>query len=212
MRGDTIASLADEIRHCRLCEAQGLIPEARPIFQLPETARIGLFSQAPGNLAHQKGKPFYDPSGVRLRDWMGVTEDEFYTSGRIAIIPMAFCFPGYDGKSPTGKGGDLPPPKLCAETWRKRVMAQIEEQLRLVLLVGGYSQKWHLGDKMGRTLTETVGKWRSHIADARKAGRPVYLPLPHPSWRNNGWLKKNLWFEAEVVPFIRSEIREAFAD
>ena len=205
----SLKKLRTDLAGCRHCEEAGLIPEARPVFQLPDKARIGLFSQAPGNLAHIKGKPFYDPSGVRLREWMGVDEAEFYDSGRIAIAPMAFCFPGYDGKSPTGKGGDLPPPKVCADIWRARVMKEIEAKLSLVLLVGGYSQKWHLGEKMGRTLTDTVGRWRDFVTEAEHKGGPVYLPVPHPSWRNNAWLRKNPWFEGEIVPFMQARIADA---
>ena len=148
-----------------------------------------------------------DPSGVRLRAWMGVGEAEFYESGRLAIAPMAFCFPGYDGKSPTGKGGDLPPPRVCAAIWRERVMAQLAG-LRLILLVGSYAQAWHLGARRGRTLTETVGGWRDRLAEA-EAGGPLILPLPHPSWRNNAWLGKNPWFEADVVPLLRERVRAA---
>lgn len=198
-----------ELSACRHCEREGLIPEARPIFQLPGTATIGLFSQAPGNLAHQGGRPFMDPSGVRLRDWMGIDEAAFYESGRLAIVPMAFCFPGYDGKSPTGKGGDLPPPKVCADIWRERVLAHLP-RLRLVLLVGGYSQAWHLGGAKGRTLTETVGHWRDRVAEAETSGQLV-LPIPHPSWRNNAWLAKNPWFEAEVLPLLLNRVAAAMA-
>lgn len=208
----SLSTLRKDLAGCRHCEDVGLIPQARPIFQLPSKARIGLFSQAPGNLAHIKGKPFYDPSGVRLREWMGVTEEEFYDSGRIAIAPMAFCFPGYDGKSPTGKGGDLPPPKVCAEIWRARIMKEIESQLKLVLLVGAHAQKWHLGERMGRSLTETVKMARDRIVNGEAAmDSPIYLPLPHPSWRNNAWLRKNTWFEEDVVPFMQDIIRREIA-
>lgn len=148
-----------------------------------------------------------DPSGVRLRAWMGVTEAEFYESGRLAIAPMAFCFPGYDGKGPTGKGGDRPPPRVCAATWRARVMAQLTG-LELVLLVGSYAQAWHLGSAKGRTLTETVSAWRERLAEAERGG-PLVLPLPHPSWRNNAWLKRHPWFEADVLPLLRSRVRAA---
>ena len=148
-----------------------------------------------------------DPSGVRLRAWMGLDEAAFYESGRLAIAPMAFCFPGYDGKSPTGKGGDLPPPKVCAAIWRARVMAQLTG-LRLVLLVGSHAQAWHLGARRGGTLTETVGAWRDRMAEA-EAGGPLVLPLPHPSWRNNAWLARNPWFEAEVVPLLRARVAGA---
>lgn len=205
----TLEKLRTELSACRYCEEQGIIPEARPVFQLPDSARIGLFSQAPGNLAHREGRPFMDPSGVRLRQWMGVSEEEFYTSGRIAIAPMAFCFPGYDGKSPTGKGGDLPPPKVCAERWRERVMAEIEGRLKLVLLVGAYAQRWHLGNQMGRTLTETVRMARDRITEGQvvTTDAPVFLPLPHPSWRNNAWLRRNTWFEEDIVPYMQAIIR-----
>ena len=208
----TLAGLKKQISACTLCQDEGVIPEARPVFQLPKTARIGLFGQAPGNLVHQTGKPFTDPSGVRLRQWMGVSDEEFYDSGKLAIVPMAFCFPGYDGKSKSGKGGDLPPPPLCAQTWRGQVMAAIEDQLSLVLLVGQYAQKWHLGDRMDKTLTQTVQNWQAHVDYAKKAGKPVYLPMPHPSWRNSGWLKKNPWFEAETVPWMQRKIRTMFGE
>ena len=148
-----------------------------------------------------------DPSGVRLRAWMGVSEEEFYESGRLAIAPMAFCFPGYDGKSATGKGGDLPPPRVCAAIWRERVMAQLTG-LRLVLLVGSYAHAWHLGPARGRTLAETVGAWRERTAEA-EAGAPLTLALPHPSWRNNAWLARHPWFETEVVPLLRERVRAA---
>ena len=151
-----------------------------------------------------------DPSGVRLRRWMGVDEAEFYESGRVAIAPMAFCFPGYDGKSATGKGGDLPPPKVCAAIWRDRVMAHVLPGLEVMVLVGGYSQAWHLGAARGRTLTETVGAWRDRVSDA-EAGGPLVLPLPHPSWRNNAWLKANPWFEDELVPVLQRSVRRALS-
>jgi uracil-DNA glycosylase len=207
-----LEKLKRDITACTLCKDKGIIPEARPVFQLPSTARIGLFGQAPGNLVHQTGKPFNDPSGKRLRQWMGVSEEEFYDSGKLAIVPMAFCFPGYDGKGKNGKGGDLPPPPLCAGTWREKVMAQIESQLGLVLLVGQYAQKWHLGEAMQPTLTATVQQWETFVQDAEAAGRPVYLPMPHPSWRNTSWLKKNPWFEAETVPWMQKKIRSLIND
>ncbi|WP_233061176.1 uracil-DNA glycosylase family protein [Parvularcula mediterranea] len=195
---------------CRHCEREGLIPEARPIFQLPEGARIGIFSQAPGNLAHQGGKPFLDPSGVRLRQWLGVDEAQFYDSGRFAIAPMAFCFPGYDGTGKTGKGGDLPPPKVCAEIWRKRVLGLLEGTLEVALLVGSYSQDWHLGKAKRKTLTETVRAWRDYPREPA-TGAKLYV-LPHPSWRNTAWLRKNPWFEEDIVPEIQADIQKALRD
>lgn len=184
-----------------------MIPEARPVLQVPPGSRVGIFSQAPGNLAHQAGKPFADPSGDRLRDWLGVSPAEFYDSGIFAIIPMAFCFPGYDGTGRTGKGGDRPPPKLCAETWRVRMMEAVLRDLKLVLLVGAYAQNWHAPEEKGLKLTDRVGGWRNAISRAEHENGPVRLPLPHPSWRNSGWLKKNPWFEAETVPWIRAAVR-----
>jgi len=189
---ESLAALGRELSACRHC-AEHLAHGPRPIFQFAEEARIGVFSQAPGNLAHQGGRPFMDPSGARLREWMGVSEDEFYGSGRIAIAPMAFCFPGYDKA-----GGDLPPRKECAPLWRERVMAALPG-LDLVLLVGAYAQRWHLGTGAAKTLTETVRRWREF--------GPRYVPTPHPSWRNNGWIKKNPWFEAELVPHVRERVR-----
>ncbi|MEM1380942.1 MAG: uracil-DNA glycosylase family protein [Pseudomonadota bacterium] len=177
------------------------------MFQLPPGARIGIFSQAPGNLAHQGGRPFLDPSGVRLRKWLGVDEGAFYESGRFAIVPMAFCFPGYDGSGKTGKGGDLPPPKVCAQLWREKVLAHYAERLDLALLIGGYSQAWHLGKQRRKTLTETVRAWRDLHRDPA-TGAKLYV-LPHPSWRNTAWLKKNPWFEAEVLPPLQNDVRRA---
>ncbi len=202
------AALKASLSACRHCEREGIIPEARPIFQWPEHPTIGLFSQAPGNLAHQGGKPFLDPSGVRLRQWLDMTEAEFYDSGKLAILPMAFCFPGYDGTGPTGRGGDLPPPKVCAARWREAVMAEVLPKLRVILLVGQYAQRWHLGPLQKKTLTATVADWAERFAEAEKTGR-LMLPLPHPSWRNTGWLKKNPWFEDEVVPRLQHAIRAA---
>ncbi|MGV6802400.1 MAG: uracil-DNA glycosylase family protein [bacterium] len=202
-----LAELHTKIKSCGLCQDQGLIPEARPILQLPDMARIGLYGQAPGNLAHQSGRPFDDPSGVRLRQWLGLSDEEFFESGVLAILPMAFCFPGYNGTGSTGKGGDLPPPKLCAQTWRARLLAKMQTQLKLVLLVGAHAQKWHLAGDMKKTITENVQNWRILMAKSQKVPGPTLLPLPHPSWRNSGWLKKNPWFEKELVPVMQKTIR-----
>jgi uracil-DNA glycosylase len=152
-----------------------------------------LASQAPGARAHASGLPFDDPSGERLRAWMGVDRETFYDAGRIAIVPMAFCFPGYDAN-----GADLPPPPDCARLWRAPMLAAFPE-IRLTLVIGQYAQAWHLGRARRRSLTETVRDWRAHLA----AG---VLPLPHPSWRNTAWLKRNPWFEAEVLPCLRAEV------
>ncbi len=166
-----------------------------PIIRATTTARILVAGQAPGNLADKLSKPFADPSGDRLRTWMGVSDEEFYDESRIAIAPMGFCFPGYDAK-----GGDLPPMKVCAPTWRPGLMERLP-QVDLVLAIGGYAQSWHLGAARKRTLTETVMHWRTYLENHG------VLPTPHPSWRNNGWLKKNSWFEGEVLPVLRDMVR-----
>jgi uracil-DNA glycosylase len=141
---------------------------------------------------HEANTPFWDASGKRLRDWLGVDEDTFYDRDRVAILPMAFCFPGYDAG-----GSDLPPPRVCAETWRARAMAALPD-IRLTLLIGGYAQSWHLGGR--ESVTARVAAWRDHAPDI--------IPLPHPSWRNTAWLKRNPWFEAELLPVLRARVRE----
>lgn len=147
---------------------------------------------------HQSGIPFTDASGDRLRAWLGVTSDEFYDTRRVAIIPMGYCFPGQDAK-----GADLPPRPECAPLWRERVLGAVP-QIDLMLLVGQYAQRWHLRDERPASLTEIVGAWRDCLSQTR---RPRLLPLPHPSWRNNGWLKANPWFEAELLPVLKREVR-----
>ncbi len=189
---DPLDFLLRDIRACRLC-ADFLPHEPRPIVQASATARIGIFGQAPGARVHKSGRPFTDPSGDRLRQWMNVSEEEFYDEARIAIIPMGFCFPGNDEK-----GGDKPPRKECANAWRDQLMAALPA-LETCILVGGYAQNWHLGDHASKTLTETVSRWREFA--------PRFFPTPHPSWRNNGWLRKNPWFEAELAPLMRRRIR-----
>ena len=146
--------------------------------------------------AHRHGKPFMDPSGVRLRSWLGLGEADFYDARRVAIVPMGSCFPGLDAK-----GGDLPPRRECAERWRAALFAGLPD-LELILVIGQYAQGWHLGRLEGG-LTGTVMRWREILAAPR---RPRVLPLPHPSWRNNGWLKKHPWFEAELLPVLKREV------
>jgi uracil-DNA glycosylase len=155
-------------------------------------------SQAPGTRVHASGIPFTDPSGERLRAWMGVTPQEFYDETRLAIIPMGFCFPGQDAK-----GGDLPPRAECAKHWHGTLFEALP-QLELVLAVGSYAQRWHLGTETGDSLQETMVAWRKHL---RRKRHPRLLPLPHPSWRNNAWLKRNPWFEVELLPVLRREVR-----
>ena len=196
-----LETLVAEIRACRTCaeapDGKPLPHEPRPVLRVSGTARLCVCGQAPGTRVHASGMPFADPSGARLRDWMGVTKDEFYDTARIAIAPMGFCFPGLDAH-----GGDLPPRKECAPLWRERLFAALP-QFELILAIGQYAQKWHLGRRRAKTMTETVRNWRAFAEDS---DQPC-LPLPHPSWRNTGWLKKNPWFEAEVVPYLRGEVR-----
>lgn len=170
------------------------LPHApRPVLQASRTVRLAIFGQAPGTRVHASGRPFTDPSGDRLRDWLGIGEEVFYDETRVAIIPMGFCFPGLDAK-----GGDLPPRRECATLWRARLLAALPN-LETVVLVGQYAQKWHLGERALNTLTETVAAWREFA--------PQFFPTPHPSWRNNVWLKKNPWFEAELLPALKKRVR-----
>lgn len=189
--------LTADIRACRICLERPLkapLPhEPRPVLRVSRTARLCIVGQAPGTRVHASGTPFTDPSGDRLRDWMGVTPDEFYDVSRIAIVPMGFCFPGLDAK-----GGDLPPRRECAEAWREPLF-KLLPQVELTLLVGQYAQAWHLGAARKQSLTETVAAWRDY--------RPRFIPLPHPSWRNNAWIKKHPWFEKELLPVLKSEVR-----
>ncbi len=200
--GRTLDALLNDIRACRVCRdtARGapLPHEPRPVLRVSTTARLCVCSQAPGTRVHASGMPFTDPSGDRLRSWMGVSPEEFYDVSRIAIVPMGFCFPGLNDK-----GGDLPPRPECAPTWQSEVFAALP-QFELVLLVGHYAQRWHLGSRVKPSLTETVANWRDY---ATGAGGTRYLPMPHPSWRNNGWLRHHPWYEADVLPFLRKEVR-----
>jgi uracil-DNA glycosylase len=192
--------LVCQIRACRVCvEAPRGVPlphEPRPVLRVSSTARLAVVGQAPGTRVHASGVPFSDPSGDRLRDWMGVTGEEFYDVRRVAIIPMGFCYPGQDSH-----GGDLPPRAECAPLWHERLFAQLP-QIELMLLIGGYAQRWHLDRAQG--VTATVEDWRAVLQRRRQ---PRFLPLPHPSWRNNAWLKAHPWFEAELVPRLRREVR-----
>jgi uracil-DNA glycosylase len=189
------ADLAVRIGACRICAdrfaATATAHAPRPVTWFAPTARLLIAGQAPGARVHASGRPFTDPSGDRLRDWTGLSMTEFYDLDRVAIVPMAFCFPGYDAK-----GADLPPPPVCAREWRGRVMASLPA-IRLVLAVGGAAQRWHIGPG---DVTARVTDWRIHAA------RGIW-PLPHPSWRNTGWLKRNPWFAAELLPDLRAAIR-----
>lgn len=197
-----VEGLARRISQCRVCIESPLglpLPHApRPVFRLSATARLCVCSQAPGVRVHVSGKPFTDPSGDRLRVWLGTTSEEFYDQRRIAFVPMGFCFPGH-----AADGADLPPRKECARTWHHEIFASMP-QLELILLVGSHAQHWHMPESRSAGMARTVEDWPRVLA-ART--RPRFLPLPHPSWRNNAWLARNPWFEADLLPALRHEVR-----
>jgi uracil-DNA glycosylase len=200
---ESLARLSAKIKVCRICletpQGRPLPHEPRPVFQVSSTARLLIVGQAPGTRVHASGRPFTDPSGVRLRQWLGIDETLFYDERQVAIVPMGFCFPGQDEK-----GADLPPRPECAPAWRARLLSHLQA-IRLIICLGRPAQHWHLGELAGADLTETVGNWRRGLAL-----HPKVLPLPHPSWRNNAWLKKNPWFAEELLPVLREEIRSLF--
>jgi len=185
-----MASLLREVRACTLCAAH-LPLGPRPVLRASTTARLLIVGQAPGTRVHATGIPWNDPSGDRLRQWLGIDREAFYDESRIAIVPMGFCYPG------KGTSGDLPPRPECAPTWHARVLAHMPA-IALTLLVGRYAQERYLGADNGATLTDTV---RAHARHA-----PRFLPLPHPSPRNIGWFQRNPWFEAEVLPALRRRV------
>lgn len=188
--------LLAEVRACRHCA--GKLPlEPRPVLRAGEGARLLIVGQAPGTRVHETGIPWNDPSGDRLREWLRVDRQQFYDEERVAIIPMGYCYPG------RGKTGDLPPRRECAELWLPRLLEHLPK-LELTLLVGQYAQAHYLGERRKETLTETVRAWREYL--------PSYIPLPHPSPRNNIWLAKNAWFEEEVVPAMRRKCRRLMVD
>lgn len=191
-----IDRLAAEIAACRICRDAAVKPlphEPRPVAVLSASARILIAGQAPGLRVQETGIPFNDASGDRLRQWLAVDREQFYDPAKFAILPMGFCFPGYDAH-----GSDLPPRKECAPQWRASALA-LMPQVKLTLVVGSYAQNWHLGSGAAKSMTDTVRNWRTHL----DAGM---LPLPHPSWRNTGWLKRNPWFEAELLPELRTQV------
>ena len=182
--------LIDEVKNCTICAAK--LPFApRPVFQIDPNAKILIVGQAPGIRVQETGVPFNDPSGDRLRAWMGIDRDVFFNAQKIAILPMGFCYPG------TGKSGDLPPRPECAQHWREKLLAEIVN-VELTLIIGQYAQDWHLGKLQKENLTETVRAWKEYW--------PKILVLPHPSPRNNIWLKKNPWFEKNVIPQFQKKI------
>lgn len=187
---DNLQSLLTDIRQCRECEAH--LPHGpRPILAASIESRILIIGQAPGSRVHESGVAWDDPSGVRLRDWMGISSADFYDESKIAIVPMGFCYPG------TGRSGDLPPRKECSKLWHERLLQHLTN-VKLTLVVGRYAHAYRLGDNLKSTLTETVKSWKDYT--------PANLPLPHPSPRNNRWLKNNPWFLKDVVPYLRRRV------
>jgi len=187
-----LEALLDEVRRCRICE--DVLPLGpRPVVRGRASARLLIVGQAPGTKVHETGIPWNDPSGDRLREWMQVDRETFYDEARIAIIPMGYCYPGRNAR-----GGDLPPRKECAQHWLPRLLQHLP-RIELTLLAGSYAQAHYLGARRGKTLTETVRAWRDYL--------PQYLPLLHPSFRNNRWLQQNPWFEKEVLPVLRQEVQ-----
>lgn len=190
------SAILTQIRACTVC-AEHLPLGPRPIVRASPSARLAIIGQAPGTRVHESGVPWDDRSGDRLRDWTSLNKSTFYDEARIAIVPMGFCYPGRDAN-----GGDSPPRPECAPLWHAQVLDRMQE-IHLTLLVGSYAQKRYLGPQRKKTMTETVANWREYL--------PHYFPLPHPSWRNTGWLKRNPWFEAELVPDLRQKIMSLVA-
>jgi uracil-DNA glycosylase len=188
-------SLLGEVRACAIC-APDLPHGTRPVVQLHPKARLLIAGQAPGRKVHESGTPFDDASGERLREWMGVTRDVFYDPKRVAILPMGFCYPG------TGKSGDLPPRPECAPAWREALLHRLRN-LDVTLVIGQYAQAYHLNLKKKTSLTENVRNWREYW--------PSKVPLPHPSPRNNIWLRKNPWFETDLLPELRGRIADVLS-
>lgn len=183
--------LVTSAKNCRICEKH-LPLGPKPVFQIHRNAQVLLIGQAPGKLVHESGVPWRDKSGDRLREWLGVDEKTFYDSGRIAIMPMGFCYPG------TGKTGDLPPRPECAPEWHGQFLSAMPN-IKLTLLLGQYAQNHYLGNRRKENLTQTVRAWREYLPD--------FIPLPHPSPLNNRWMAKNRWFEAEVLGFLTNELK-----
>lgn len=190
---NNLNDLLVEIKDCNLCEDH-LPLGPRPVLQANSKAKILIAGQAPGRKVHETGTPFNDPSGERLRDWMGIDRDIFYDGSKIAIIPMGLCYPG------SGKSGDLPPRPECAETWREKLLSNLPE-IELTLLVGKYAQNYHLGALQKKNLTQTVISWKEYW-------KIKLLPLPHPSPRNNMWLRRNPWFEKDVLPTLKFQVQQ----
>ncbi|VAW13971.1 Hypothetical protein VC0266 (sugar utilization related?) [hydrothermal vent metagenome] len=202
--GTAFDQLAARARACRVCRdhpaGRPLPHHPRPVLSGSAGALILIAGQAPGTRVHASGIPFTDPSGKRLRNWMGIDEATFYNEALVAIVPMALCFPGLDVK-----GGDLPPRRECAPLWRADIVAALEN-IELVVAVGMYALKWHLGADCGKTLADTLARWRDHVART-----PPLIALPHPSWRNTGWLKRHPYVETEVIVALRARVSSVLA-
>ncbi len=202
---EKLATVMQKARACRICRDEpahlpALPHEPRPVFQLSARARILLAGQAPGARVHASGRPFTDPSGDRLRSWLGVDEEVFYNADKLAIVPMGFCFPGYDAK-----GSDLPPRRECKQTWHDDLFAS-RASFDLILVIGRYARDYHLPEKKRENLTVTIQAQSDNLEQTRQAPTIV---LPHPSWRNTAWLKRNPWFETDLVPIIQTRIASA---
>ena len=191
MHQESFSKLVNKVHKCTLC-IESLPMGARPVLQVSQIAKILIAGQAPGIRVHKSGIPFDDPSGERLRRWMGISDEIFYDANKIAILPMGFCYPG------KGKSGDLAPRPECAEKWRQQLLDAMP-QIELILVIGMYAQKWHMPELKKQTLTQTVKNWKDYW--------PKLIPLPHPSPRNNIWLKKNHWFEKDVISKLQSQIQ-----
>jgi uracil-DNA glycosylase len=187
----SLSRVSAEARACTLCE-KALPYQPRPVFLVGRRARLFIVGQAPGRRVHETGIPWNDPSGDVLRDWLGLERARFYDTSRIAIVPVGLCYPG------TVDGVDLPPCRDCAPAWQPRFRAALPE-VRLTLLVGSYAQAYYLGKARKASVGETVRAWRGYL--------PEFFVLPHPSWRNKLWLKKNPWFAAEVIPALRRRVK-----
>jgi uracil-DNA glycosylase len=185
----SLRQVSAEAAACRLC-ARDLEP--RPVFRAGAAARLLVVGQAPGRRVHESGIPWNDASGDVLREWLDMARDEFYDASRIAIVPMGLCYPG------TVDGADLPPPPRCARLWQPRFRAALP-RVRLTLLIGAYAQRYYLAERS--TLTDTVRGFRRHL--------PAFFPLPHPSWRNKAWIRKNPWFAKDVIPELRRRVNAA---
>lgn len=190
MKKETLSILLPQVRACRLCAAH-LPHEPRPVLQASATAKLLIVGQAPGRKVHDTGIPWNDASGDRLREWLRMPRELFYDASQVAIVPTAFCYPG------KGRSGDLPPRPECAPAWHPRLLAAMPD-VRLTLLIGRYAQEFYLRDNRKASLTETVAAYEEYL--------PRYLPLPHPSQRNQLWWKRNPWFERELLPVLRRHI------